>query len=45
MEFYPKSLKEAEDLFSRAIVSDDYELAEEILKQIPDLQLLEDEHN
>ncbi|KAK8891448.1 hypothetical protein M9Y10_028657 [Tritrichomonas musculus] len=43
MEFYPKSLKEAEDLFSRAIVSDDYELAEEILKQIPDLQLLEDE--
>lgn len=45
MELYPTTLQEAEYLFARAVASDDFEFAEEIINQIPDLKLLEDERN
>lgn len=43
MEYYPTTLKEAEIIFAHAIESDDFELAEEIINQIPDLRLLQEE--
>lgn len=43
MDYYPTTLKEAETIFAQAIASDNFELAEEIINQIPDLKLLQEE--